>query len=395
MTDHLLTTLAGVTTLTLMGGLGLFAFKYLRHRYERFAEFRRAAYVGAISELATRAGYPPTILRRWAEDPVFLETLVEFLRFLRGTERDNLLRLSQELRVVDGYLGALRHSRRRRRRVMASEALAEFADPATMDALLTALDDPVRAVRWNAAMALAKIGDERAVPGLVRTLEKSRDWGADRIADALVEFGHTAVNHLARYLLLSLPDIEGESHHLPLMVRVLGVIGDVRAEPALLATLASPDLEVRIRSAAALGSAGTPQCVPALIRALRDPQWEVRAQAAGALGKQLDPRAIEPLQEAMCDPNWWVRQNAAEALSRIPSGEAALVDVLLSDDPFARDAAVERLLSAGVVRRAVAEGEASGPGSVPWLLIDRFRRLGLAHHLGEPASSTETRKAAG
>ncbi len=135
---------------------------------------------------------------------------------------------------------------------------------------------------------------------------------------------------------------------------MLGTIGDLRAEPALLSALESTDPELRIRGAAALGTAGTPACVPALVRTLRDPEWEVRAQAATALGRQMDGRALESLAASMRDENWWVRQNSALAISEIPGGEDVLVALLEDPDRFARDAAVERLMAIGSVRKAVA-----------------------------------------
>lgn len=347
MSDLILPLLAILGSITAIAGLSLFVYKLVRHRRERFDEFRRASYIGALSEMATRSGYPLEMLRRWSPDGVFLETLLEFLKFLQGGERQNLLRLARELGIVERFVTELRTSKRRNVRVQAVKALAEFADPAAADALLEALHDPIDEVRWQAAGALAKIGDPRAVRSLLEILQGESEWGANRIADTLVAFGSTAVPDLVRYTLSS------ASAHLPLVARVLGIIGDVQSEPAMLSALESQDGELRIRAAAALGTVGSLACVPALIRALRDSEWEVRAQAAAALGRQMDGRAIEALRAAMRDENWWVRQNSAQSLSEIPGGTVALIHCLEDEDRFARDAALERLMAMGLVRRAV------------------------------------------
>ena len=353
MSALILPLLAILGSITAIAGLSLFVYKLVRHRRERFDEFRRASYIGALSEMATRSGYPLEMLRRWSPDGVFLETLLEFLKFLQGGERQNLLRLARELGIVERFITELRTSKRRKVRVEAVKALAEFADPAAADALLEALQDPIDEVRWQAAGALAKIGDPRAVRPLLEVLQGENEWGANRIADTLVAFGSTAVPDLARYALLGDPTLSSASAHLPLVARVLGIIGDVRSEPAMLSGLESQDGELRIRAAAALGTVGSLACVPALIRALRDSEWEVRAQAAAALGRQMDGRAIEALQAAMRDENWWVRQNSAQSLSEIPGGTTALIRGLEDEDRFARDAALERLMAMGLVRKAV------------------------------------------
>lgn len=351
MTAVLTPTLVIVGGFTATVAVWLFVTKAIRQLKWRFDEFRRASYIGAISEIATRSGYPLDTLRAWAPDMVFLETLLDFLRFVQGTERANLLRLARDLGIVERFTDDLAHGRSRQRRVAAAEALGELGDASTVDVLLSALDDRVPEVRLQAADALARIGDPRCVRPLVELLAKEEDWGASRIADSLVRLGSDAVDDLARYLML--PDGKVATRHRPLIVRVLGVIGDVRAEPALLASLDCRDDEVRIRAAAALATAGGPRGIPALIRALHDELWEVRSQAAKSLGVQMDFEAVGPLRVALRDPSWWVRRNAAQALGRIPGGVRALVDALDDEDRFARDAAVEELMHAGVVRRAV------------------------------------------
>ena len=89
MSALILPVLAILGSITALAGLSLFVYKLIRFRRERFDEFRRASYIGALSEMATRSGYPLEMLRRWSPDGVFLETLLEFLKFLQGGERQN------------------------------------------------------------------------------------------------------------------------------------------------------------------------------------------------------------------------------------------------------------------------------------------------------------------
>ncbi len=379
--------LAILGAVTAIAGSSLFVYKLIRHRRERFDEFRRASYIGALSEMATRSGYPLEMLRRWSPDGVFLETLLEFLKFLQGGERQNLLRLARELGIVERFVTELRTSKGRNTRVQAVKALAEFADPASADALLEALGDKVDEIRWQAAGALAKIGDPRAVRPLLETLQTESEWGASRIGDTLVSFGAAAVPDLARYALLSDPNLSSNTAHLPLIARVLGIIGDVRAEPAMLSALESDEAELRIRAAAALGTVGSLACVPALLRGLHDSEWEVRAQAAAALGRQMDGRAIEGLRGAMRDENWWVRQNSAQALSEIPGGVVALVEGLEDEDRFARDASIERLMAMGLVRKAVDAVKGGAGDDQDRHIVRQLVVLGRGEYLQDKAAN--------
>ncbi len=351
----LLPLLVAVSSLTAFAAFWLFAVKVYGNVRSRFDEFRRASYVGAISEIATRSGYPLDSLRNWAPDPVFVDTLMEFLRFLQGRERDNLLRLSRELGIVERFMATLDHGRRRESRTEAAEALSEIGDPSAVPALLKALNDPVVEVRIQAAEALARLQEPAAVVPLIGLLHREEEWAAARIADSVVRMGSIAVGDLSRHVLLTSIGDPQEAQRIGLAVRALGLIGDPSAEAALLEALESEYLDVRVRAAAALAGAGTPRCVPALIRALRDPAWEVRSQAAKTLGRRLAVEARDPLRDALRDESWWVRINAAAALAEIPGGVEVLVEATVDDDAFARDTARAQLGTLGFDEDTIAE----------------------------------------
>ena len=58
-------------------------------------------------------------------------------------------------------------------RKAAVHALGNFSAPAARDALGTALADPVEDVRWNAALALARAADSRAIPVLLKMMDRA------------------------------------------------------------------------------------------------------------------------------------------------------------------------------------------------------------------------------
>ena len=185
-------------------------------------------------------------------------------------------------------------------------------------------------------------------------MDHQEEWNAQRIADALFSFGREAVPEMARYL-------QGTGRYRPLIARTLGLIGDVRAEAALVQALTSRDDDLRLRAAAALGRAGTPRAVPFLLELLADNKWEVRAQAATALGRRMDGQAVPWLRRSLTDQAWWVRHNAAASLVEVPGGREALRACLDHPDPYARDAASAVLLSSGVAGEAVEALRSSEP----------------------------------
>lgn len=95
------------------------------------------------------------------------------------------------------------------------------------------------------------------------------------------------------------------------------------ARPDLLRLVSDPDVQIRRRSALAIGRVGLSAGLPALIAALGDPEPEVRQMAAFALGLIGDAAASDALLASLGDPAPVVQGRAAEALGRLGRVEAA------------------------------------------------------------------------
>lgn len=352
-----------------------FIAKYIRYRAARARDLRRAIYINTLSELVSRFAIPDVELEGWRKDPVFSERLIEALDIFDGAQRDHLVEIARRIGLADDLLKGLA-SKRVGRRLDAVTALSRIADIEHKAAIERALNDPSPEVRVQAAFALARIGSSDSVPKIIRRMNSEDLWAAQLMADALTEFGSSAVAAMAADVLIDRPGIEGQARYLPDLVRALGSIGDPTAEPALLHALGSDDPIIRLRAAEALGSSGTPTSVPKLMRTLDDDDWRVRVKAAAALGQQRDARGLMNLRTALRDPEWWVRQAAAEAIGRIGGGDQVLIDALDDDDPFARDAAVERLTLTGAVRQARRAGEGDR-------LHDKLVAMGRGHLVSE------------
>jgi HEAT repeat protein len=165
-------------------------------------------------------------------------------------------------------------------------------------ALVDALRDSDKFVRWAAARTLGKITTpllpDRAVPGLARMLE-----------DVDLDVRLMAATTLEHYG----PSAKG-------------------AIPVLARTINRGDTEIRIAALKALQGIGTDSLLvlPAITAALSQPDLRVRQAAAEVLGRfgPLAKEAMGPLQKALDDEDPDVRKAASEAILSImsPAAEA-------------------------------------------------------------------------
>jgi HEAT repeat protein len=175
------------------------------------------------------------------------------------------------------------------------ESLEENSAPA-VPAIVGALSDPDRFVRWAAARTLGKIGPVRTdltVPALARLL-RDRDLDVSLIADAtLKSFGP--------YAKAAVPALIDATK-----------VGDAEARVAALQTLTS------------VGVADAGGSIPAVIEALGNTDARVRRAAAETLGSfgPAASGAVPPLRGLLQDEDGEVRRAASDALLNIqPPGK--------------------------------------------------------------------------
>ncbi len=202
------------------------------------------------------------------------------------------------------------------------QALTGSQDKQAVGALVSALRDADRGIRWRAAKALESVGWQPAS-------DEQSVWRAIAQAEFVkaADFGAVAVEPLIAEL---------EDPHSPSrrdVIESLGEIGDVRAIKPLLAAVSDPDPNIRVAAVDALKGVRDPEIVASLINALKDPIKHVRAVASAALGKAGDPAAVEPLLAVLSDEDWAVRQAAGDALARLRDKRAVEPMIRLLSDP--------------------------------------------------------------
>jgi HEAT repeat protein len=214
--------------------------------------------------------------------------------------------------AVPALLAALGHPTNIWLRRRAIWPLHSIGDPRAIEPLIAALrHDPDAKVRRYAAWALGMMGDARSITPLIAAFadpdERVR-WDA---AVALEKIGAPAVEPLVMALYYGAPAVRIGA------IRALAWMRDPETVPVLLRALADPSVEVRTQAAFALGWVGDRRAVEPLIACLNDADDSLRMQAALALGWIGDPQAIEPLVRLLGETGSWVPVAAVEALSHI------------------------------------------------------------------------------
>jgi HEAT repeat protein len=209
---------------------------------------------------------------------------------------------------------------------------ASLKDHPSVNALVTAIEDPVPNVRRASAMALGYTRDARGGRPLIAHL-KDRDAGVREAAAGALQAIHPP--EAAAPLAEALGD---ECVWVRINARdALMNVGEKDAAPALIAVLKSASDEARARAASLLCEFKAAAAADPLLPLLADPSWKVRVMAAQALAVVGKDTAIAPLTKTLQDPDPRVRQAAARALGYLAKGKAevaAALKPLLEDVDF-------------------------------------------------------------
>ncbi|MGH8887873.1 MAG: HEAT repeat domain-containing protein, partial [Egibacteraceae bacterium] len=191
--------------------------------------------------------------------------------------------------------------------------IGEYRFMAAAPALTELLQHPEASVRREAALALGKLGDDRAAAPLLALL---RDSDTASWRDAVRQLGRLGERQCFPVLLRWVGDHEAKVRRAATSAlwETLLESGDERAVDPLLKLLDDADAYVRSSAAYALGRSGDERAVGPLLKLLDDAQGRVRCGAAYALRCCGDKRAVEPLLKLLGDANGNVRNLAAYAL---------------------------------------------------------------------------------
>ncbi|MCK9318557.1 MAG: HEAT repeat domain-containing protein [Methanoculleus sp.] len=256
-------------------------------------------------------------------------------------------------------------------RMHAAQILGNARSRYAVQYLHRAIDDPVEAVSYEAVAALAEIADPRSIQALVHGLESNFLSTRKLAAGALDRLNWKPKTLYHRILFLSAKDdwigliklrqygivpltrelqerqvVEREN-----ITKALKIVGNLATEP-LIRLLESPDPDIRWRAASLLGDGHDRRAVEPLIAALEDLDGRISNSAAIALGEIGDQIAVDPLIQAFKTGDADLRKCSIVALGKIRSGRSFAIIIAASGDENSgvRISAIQAMGSIGDAR---------------------------------------------
>jgi len=191
-------------------------------------------------------------------------------------------------------------------REMAVEGLVRIGEPAVEPLIGAMKKEVLTGVKVNAADALGKIKDVRAIKVLIENLGDKNEEIRESVINALTQIGEPAVKPVIAVLGHRSADVRAGA------AKVLGKINHADGAEPLISLLKDDVPAVREQAIESLASLGS-HAVGPLIKALGDENKTIQENAIKALVK-LDWTAYSALYEALSNPSPVIQENARKAL---------------------------------------------------------------------------------
>lgn len=218
------------------------------------------------------------------------------------------------------------------RKSYACRKLADFNAVEKIESVKKLLESKNRDLRYNAAMALSRLGDRGAVIQFIQECNKDEKYSS-RIMNEMITIYTGDMYELVNEI------FEDASAYTK--ATVIKAIAPMRIEklvPMYLQGLNSKDDNLKIAYVKALSAFGNPEFTHELIVAANDKNWVVRCAALKGLSLIHSDESINAVTKALTDEDWWVRQSAAKAITALNPGVEYFEKILKDYDKYASDA---------------------------------------------------------
>jgi HEAT repeat protein len=254
-----------------------------------------------------------------------------------------------------------------------AQQLAQLG-PGVTDLVLLAAGSPNRHLRRDLTAALAELADPRSVDLLISALADNYSRVRRKAIPALIRIGEPAVAPLIAALASDQSRIRRSA------VRCLGRIGAIeglaeRVKPAIMQTLDDSEEIVRRQAIRALRDIVTPEDLDRLVHFIQEATWENGKEVAKVMGGvgEAGREALEALA---------LREHVLPAAAYYLASQGdvrggdLLAELLHADDPVRQNAAVDLL------------AELADPRAVPYIAarlmtLTHWRAMWYARQLGE------------
>lgn len=212
-------------------------------------------------------------------------------------------------------------------RYNAAQALGKLGDARAVAPLTARLNDDSPKVKYAALSSLVKIGSPQAATPTVRALLDdldSRLWKllvldiGMRLRTGLFDMIETGNTAIADMLIEGLDTLTLDENQRALVIRLIGRTGDTRMAATFVDMLMIASEMLQAAAGEALGYMGDAQAVEPLLTVLEDgTSSAMREICMTSLGQLGDVRAVEPIMGFLSHEDEWTRRAAALALGQL------------------------------------------------------------------------------
>jgi HEAT repeat protein len=272
------------------------------------------------------------------------EKIKGFIEESESDKRENLIQLCENSGIIDYEITNLK-SRNYLKATLACKTLGDLRSKKALVEIERLADSDNMDIKYNALMALAKIGDSSS---FIRVFERI-NTGNVLSERSLTEIVDTFEGD--KLLIYEKMINSKDSYISSIFIKSAGNYMDKSLIEKIAVFLNDEDKSRRIASIKAIGQLGDKRYLEDIAKALNDSDWEIRAVAARSLGGLSDNRALEYLVKSLCDKEWWVSYNSAYSIVGLPGGFEVIKSVFEGSDKFAKEILLSAIENSGILKK--------------------------------------------
>lgn len=245
-------------------------------------------------------------LRNKLKRKITIERIMHYSYSFKGNIRNDIKRFCEDTMIVKYTLEDFK-TKDKLKLALSCKILGEFRSERALPKLLSAVDNNFPDVKYNALMAIAKIGNLNAFVESFSKIEDNSTLSERSLIEIVDSFE-------GDFVLLYKKMILSENDYIStVFIKSLANYMDMQFNDDIVKLLDGKNKDKKIAVIKVLGQTSDVRFIQELIECLNDEAWEIRSMAASSLGRMEDGRALSFLVKALTDRAWWVRFNAAQA----------------------------------------------------------------------------------
>jgi hypothetical protein len=272
---------------------------------------------------------------------IVIDRVLYFTSVFSGEIRLNIIKFCEDTKLLNFVLNNLK-SKDHKKNALSCKILGEFRSKKSIPELLKVLDKKSADVQYNALMALAKIGEAKALITAFSKLNQNNILSERSLIEIVDNFEGDKTSLYYEMIL------NEDAYVSSIFIKSAGNYMDLALNDIIASFIKEDNLAKKIAAIKVIGQTFDIRFLDELIECMKDESWQVRSVAAKCLGKLENDKALPALVSALNDREWWVRYNSAGAIFMIPNGIKEIEAVFMGEDAFAKDSILNAMENSGV-----------------------------------------------